>query len=233
MTTCTVHASNNKILEFIETQTEYEGKWNKPVIYYDIINTPRTMTAQQVRKALNFAMTTWDVEIPVKFKPAWVDHTTPDITISFSRTDTTFTNSSSILAYAYFPSLIPTTDSFSGKVVFNDNYLWDFLGKGIKASDALAKGWIDGTVNPDNIIKTYSIVAVLIHELGHSLGLRHDETGNNDGTDVMDAYYSGISRLELSGRDISRIVAKYQAEVYAVGRYARLKNAIRKAKLRL
>ena len=83
-------------------------------------------------------------------------------------------------------------------------------------------------------MKTYSLIAVLIHELGHSLGLRHDVSGNSDGIDVMDAFYSGINRIELSERDLYRIHLKYKAEIYENwGRYERLKNAIRKAKLRL
>ena len=230
MSGCTVHTNNRTNLEFIETQTEWAGKWTKPVMYYAIENLPRTMTQQQVRKALNYAMTTWDIEIPIKFKPAWVDKVTPDIVLSFSATDKLFIDSPSVLAYAYFPE----QGSVSGKVVFNDNYIWDFLGKGIKAKDALAKGWITGTSNPENIMKTYSILAVLIHELGHSLGLRHDTSGNSDGIDVMDAFYSGIDRIELSERDLERIHLKYKAEIYEnFGRYERLKNAIRKSKLRL
>ncbi len=222
-------------MEFIENQTEWDGKWDKPVMYYEVIGTCRTMSNRQLRKALNYAMTTWDIEIPVTFKPVWFRGNRtqePDITIDFKNRDTdqTFKDSGSVLAYAYFPA----QGSYSGKVVFNDDYIWDFIGKGMKASEALKKGWITGTNNPDNIIRTYSIVAVLIHELGHSLGLRHDVSGNNDGTDVMDAIYSGKNRLELSTRDIYRIVKKYGNRIYSRwARYARLKKAMKRAKLRL
>ena len=231
---CVIHDSRKYQMEFIENQTVWDGTSDKPVMYYEVIGTCRTMSKKQLRKALNYAMTTWDLEIPVTFKPYWygVTSTSPDITIDFKAKDSdqTFRDSGSVLAYAYFPA----QGSYSGKIVFNDDYIWDNLGKGMKASEALKKGWITGTNNPDNIIRTYSVVAVLIHELGHSLGLRHDVSGNNDGTDVMDAIYSGKNRLELSTRDIYRIVKKYGNRIYSRwSHYARLKKAIKRAKLRL
>ena len=235
MIKCVIHDSRKYQMEFVETQTEWAGKWDKPVMYYEVIGTCRTMSNRKLRKALNYAMTTWDLEIPVTFKPVWFRGgrgQTPDLTIDFksSSEDQLFKDSPSVLAYAYFPE----QGSVSGKVVFNDDYIWDNLGKGIKASEALKKGWITGTNNPDNIIRTYSVVAVLIHELGHSLGLRHDVTGNFDGTDVMDAIYSGQNRLELSPRDIYRIVKKYGNRIYSRWtHYGRLKKAMKRAKLRL
>jgi len=211
--TCNVYASNknNNALEFIEDQPEWDGKWDKPIIYYKIIGECRTMTRREIRKALNYAMTTWDIEIPIIFKSAWWFLKTPDITIDFKgkNEDTVFRDKPSVLAYAYFPA----QGSVSGQVVFNNDYLWDYLGR-------------------EN--RTYSIIAVLVHELGHSLGLRHDVTGNKSGIDVMDAYYSGEDRIELSERDISRIVAKYGARIYSRWNgYNRLKKAIARGKKRL
>lgn len=232
---CTIKDSKKVQMEFIENQPEWEGKWNKPVMYYEVIGTCRTMTQKQIRKALNYAMTTWDLEIPITFKPVWFrgnNSSGTDITIDFKNKSNyeTFRKSPTVLAEAYFPA----QGSVSGKVIFNDDYIWDMLGLGINAGEALDKDWITGTNNRDNIIRTYSIIAVLIHELGHSLGLRHDVSGNNDGTDAMDAFYSGKSRLELSERDIYRIVSKYGNRIYSRwSHYARLKKAIRRSKLRL
>lgn len=214
------------------TQDERDGKWNKKIMYYDIVGECRTMSNKDIKRAFNIAMTTWDIEIDIVFKPSWVDQVTPDITLDFksSDLDKLFKDSSGVLAYAYYPA----QGTVSGKIVFNDDYIWDFSGKGIKAGDALAKGWINGTSNPDNVIKTYSIIAVLIHELGHSLGLTHDVSGNKEGTDVMDAYYSGADRFELSERDLFRILLKYPARKYSSwNAYGRLKNAIKRSKLRL
>ena len=223
---------NQDKLEF-SVQDEWDGKWSKDVMYYDVIGICRSMTEKQMRRALNSAMTTWDIEIPVKFHPAWVDDTIiPDITIDFKNktTDDYFKKSPSVLAYAFMPN----QGTVSGKLVFNDDYIWDFLGKGMKASDALKKGLIAGTVNPDNIIKTYSLVVVLVHELGHMLGLTHDTSGNQEGLDVMDAYYSGIDRISLSDRDLYRIRLKYGIRKFSNwSRYSDLKRAITKSILRL
>ena len=88
--------------------------------------------------------------------------------------------------------------------MFNDAYLWSMDGK------------------PFNGKRTWNILHVLIHELGHSLGLTHDQ--NNDSTDVMDPYYNGTV-LDLSKNDISRIREKYGSRIFKhQSRYHRLKN---------
>ena len=92
-------------MEFIENQTEWDGKWDKPVMYYEVIGTCRTMSNRQLRKALNYAMTTWDIEIPVTFKPVWFRGNRtqePDITIDFKdkSQDQLFKDIPSVLEYA-------------------------------------------------------------------------------------------------------------------------------------
>jgi predicted Zn-dependent protease len=62
-------------------------------------------------------------------------------------------------------------------------------------------------------LKTYNLYAVLIHELGHTLGLKHDVTGAKYGSDVMDAFYS-VDNLDLSDRDILRIRIKYGQRIW-------------------
>ena len=123
--------------------------------------------------------------------------------------DNYFKDRPSVLAYAYFPG----QGNVSGKVVFNASYIWDLKGRGIKGKDAIKKGLVDNVSYPENILKTYNIYAVLIHELGHTLGLKHDVTGANDGADIMDPYYS-VDNLDLSDRDIYRIRVKYGQRVW-------------------
>jgi len=225
---CIVY-STFKGREFIEDQTEWAGKWDNKIMYYGIINPCRTLDEKQVRKALNLAMTTWDVEIDITFKPAWISEDVANITIDFKSPieDSTFKDKPSILAYAYFPS----QGSVSGKVVFNNDYIWSMDGKPITGKEAKTRGWVTDA-NDNSNLRTFNIITVLIHELGHSLGLRHDVSGAGEGRDVMDAFYDGA--VNLSERDILRILLKYPARVYSgFNHYGRLKKWLARKKASL
>ena len=176
-----------------ETQEELNAKWDKDTITYSILS--YTNDFDKLRTALNLAMTSWDIEIPIKLK--WVREKS-DITLEFSTTDKYFTDSPGVLAYAYFPN----SGMLSGKIVFNDEYLWSIDGKPITAAE-YTKRTGKQVSNESNMFATYNILHTLIHEIGHSLGLVH--SGYKD--DVMYPFYNGI--MELSYNDIIRITNKY------------------------
>ncbi len=201
---------NGKFDEIV--QDEWPSVWSENTLYYNILDRCRTMNFYDLRRALNTAMTTWDFEVAVHFKPSWAYNEPADLKIFFksSEEDELFNRKPSVLAYAYFPG----QGNLDGIIVFNDDYIWTLNGKSIKAKDAYDKGWIDKFVDPDNQIRTYNLIQVLMHELGHSLGLKHDVSGNNDGSDVMDAFYDG-TRHDLSERDIYRIRLKYPIRIFS------------------
>lgn len=200
--------SRNEIngqVSFISEQTEWQHKWEKYLLTYDVEyhKSLKLISKRQLKRAVNLAVSTWNFEIPIKFKSAW--NTKADIEIRFKTKDedSYFKERPSVLAYAYYPKT-----SKQGQVVFNASYIWDLKGRGIKGKDAIKKGLVENVSYPENILKTYNLYAVLIHELGHTLGLKHDVTGAQDGADIMDPYYS-VDNLDLSDRDIYRIRVKY------------------------
>jgi len=198
-------------VEFIQEQTEWKHKWEKDILTYDVEyhESLKLISKRQLKRAVNLAISTWNFEIPLKFKSAWKTQADIEIRFATKDEDNYFKDRPSVLAYAYFPG----QGNVSGKVVFNASYIWDLKGRGIKGKDAIKKGLVDNVSYPENILKTYNIYAVLIHELGHTLGLKHDVTGAKDGSDVMDPYYS-VDNLDLSDRDIYRIRVKYGVRVY-------------------
>lgn len=223
---CVVYSNIiNHEVEFVQKQDEWKHKWEKDIMYYDVEyhDSLKLISEKQLKRAVSLAMTTWDIEIPVTFKPSWWRLGPSDINIKFESRDDNkyFKEHPSVLAYAYLPG----QGTYSGKIVFCTDYIWDLNGKGIKGSEALKKGIVKGA-SPDNILKTYNINHVLIHELGHSLGLRHDVNRNT--TDVMDPYYKGTT-LDLSDNDIIRIRLKYGIRKFNNWkRYTRLKRWLKR-----
>src|SRR3990167_6186524 len=174
-------------------ESELTAKWNKSELTYSIIN--YTHDFDKLRTALNLAMTSWDIEIPIRLKYVKINS---DITLAFSTTDKYFTDMPGVLAYAYFPD----SGSLSGKIIFNDNYLWSIDGKPISAREYMKRTGKQ-VANMDNMFATYNILHTLTHEIGHSLGLIH----SNYKIDVMYPFYNGV--MELSENDIIRITNKY------------------------
>lgn len=205
-------------IEF-QAQQEWNGKWNLDTISYKYnYREQKVLTESDLKFALNTAMRSWDVEIPVKFE-SWKTSLglPPHIVIDFKTPDEDqyFKDRPSVLAYAYFPGT-----QKQGEIVFNLAYIWSIHGKGV---DAHLIDPIHYKPNSGTLIKTWNITHVLIHELGHSIGLTHDETMSTQ--DVMDPYYSGM--LELSANDIKRVRAKYGNTDMPIHRYSRWKKFLK------
>ena len=196
MAICYVRDKNGELEFSEEDQTHWNHKWDKQVVYYALQKDSEDIEGRALeRRAVNLAMSTWNFEIPLKLKSVRRGQT-PDIFINFAQEDDDEYLKGNILAYAYYPKT-----SHSGKIVFNEKFLWSLNGDPINAHTAFPDLYPMGTRTS---VKTYNMCHVLIHEIGHSLGLTHDANNSNS---VMWWQYSW--QLHLNDYDIKRITDKY------------------------
>ncbi len=97
----------------------------------------------------------------IKFKRIRDPNVEVDIPIVFTHDDPLFVDHPNVLAYAYLPTENPRTHKWSGDMVINDRHDWHIYG------------------DPLGQFKRYPLLAVVMHELGHSLGLKHDESNTD------------------------------------------------------
>lgn len=196
-TICYVRANSDGELEFSEEdQTHWKHKWTKDVVTYQLQKDSEDIEGTSIEKrGVNLAMSTWNFEIPLKLRSTRNDN--PDVYINFCRAknDEFFKDRKGILAYAYYPKT-----QHAGKIVFNEDFLWTLNGKPVEAwkvDKRYAK-------TSKTKLRSYNMIHVLIHEMGHCLGLTHD-VKNEDS--VMWWQYNG--QLHLHDNDIKRITKKY------------------------
>ena len=98
-----------------------------------------------------------------------------------------FENKKSIFAHAFFPG----QGSASGNCHFND--FWDWVA---------ASKWQDLMHAP--------MVPISIHEIGHLLGLRHDNLSTSMNTEIMYASFNlGRKKWKLGPNTVARIQDRY------------------------
>ncbi len=160
--------------------------WDDGEISYRLNNYSSDFLESWQTRAVVVALRCWQLRITkLKFRRERNRDTNVDFDISFEPKD--HFNSDNILAFAYFPG----QGDISGDVHINDNWDWQ---PGVHLSD----------------MGRPPLVPVMIHEFGHSLGLRHDTLSSSMNKEIMyPSINFGTPTNKLGPRDVERIQERY------------------------
>jgi len=186
---CELHSEENRIefTENIEGIDEWPHSWPDGEISYRLNNSTNDIEKESHQKrAVTVSLRTWQLRInKLKFRRERNPNATVDFEVSFEPLSH-FDNQKGVLAHAYFPG----QGKVSGDCHINDE--WD---------------WVPATKY--QTISKPPLVPILIHEFGHSLGLRHDTA---EVQSIMYPSFSlGQKKNKLGPRDIQRIQERYGA----------------------
>jgi len=174
-------------LKFTETVderiSEWPHSWPLGEISYRLNNRSDDFTKKFQERAVTVALRAWQLRIKnLKFRKERNRDAHVDFNVSFE--DLSHFSGKGVLAHAYFPG----QGDLSGDCHINDD--WD---------------WVAG-VHLATLSKP-PLVPILMHEFGHSLGLRHDPF---DRTDIMyPSFNLGERKNNLGSRSISRMQERY------------------------
>jgi len=173
--------------ENIEGIDEWPHSWPDGEISYRLNNVTGDISKEDnQRRAVTVALRTWQLRInKVRFRRERNPDVTVDFEVSFEDL-AHFDNIKGVLAHAYFPG----QGEVSGDCHINDE--WD---------------WVTST--KFSTLSKPPLIPILIHEFGHSLGLRHDTTERE--AIMYPSYDFGKKINRLHPRDIARIQERYGA----------------------
>ena len=165
---------------------EWPHSWPDGEVSYRLNSYSTDFSDRDQLRAVTIALRTWQLRInKLRFRRERNIDVTVDFEVSFEPTD--HLSSGNVFAHAYFPG----QGEISGDVHINDGS-WD---------------WVSGVHLND--LAHPPLVPIMIHEFGHSLGLRHD-TATMDSI-MYPSFNMGTRKTNLGERDIFRIQERYGA----------------------
>ena len=160
-------------------------RWDHRNLTYAIENTPANLTIDQVRAAIQQALSFWAAVTPLVFEEVQITQG-HDFRIRFVAGDhgdgSSFDGPGSVLAHAFFPP--PNGGDLAGDAHFDTAETWDVI------------------LPPPS--GAFDLVTVAAHEFGHSLGLNHSQIQGA----LMFPTYAGSHRF-LAADDVAGIQAIY------------------------
>jgi len=188
---CEAVQDGNKIgyKENIEGLTEWpmSKNWPDGEVSYRLNNHSSDFIEDWQTRAIVVAFRTWQLRINrLKLRRERNPDAHVDMNISWEMLDKF--SGRNVFAHAWFPG----QGEISGDVEINDEaWMWQ---PGVHLSDMARP----------------PLVPIMIHEIGHSLGLRHDTLGSSMNTEIMyPSYNMGRKQTTLGPRDIKRIQERY------------------------
>ncbi len=161
------------------------GQWTSNNLTYKFVNGTADLAGDAEQDFVRQAFQVWADVTPLTFTEV-VGQGDADFLVSWVTGDhgdgSSFDGPGHVLAHAFFPPPINPHPGIAGDVHFDDAETW---------ADTHGGGNID-------------LLTVAIHEIGHSLGLRH----SNVGSAIMFPTYNGI-RHDLDADDIAGIQSIY------------------------
>lgn len=163
---------------------EWKHSWHKGTLTYKLLSyTNDWKSRYDQERAVTVAFRAWGLRVrDIKFKRVYGD-AKADFKIEFRELEH-FDNRKGVLAHAYFPG----QGEVSGDICINDN--WDWVPH---------SNWQDLARPP--------LVTVLMHEIGHALGLRHDNRSKD--CIMYPSMNLGKTKNVLHQYDIERIQERY------------------------
>ncbi len=172
-----------KFTENIEGVDEWPYSWPDGEISYRLNNHSLDFAEHHQLRAVTVALRAWQIRISkLKFRRERNKDVHVDFQIAFQPLDKF--RSKGILAHAWFPN----QGDISGDVEINDDWNWV---SGVHLNDL---------AHPP-------LVPILIHEFGHSLGLRHDITTTD--SILYPSFNLGRDKNNLHTNDVTRIQSRY------------------------
>lgn len=169
--------------ENLEGIDEWPHNWADGEISYRLNNLSQDFRSKDQIRAVTVALRVWQLRVnKIKFRRERNPTAHVDFNVSWEEVHKF--SSPSVLAHAWFPG----QGDISGDVEINDEWDW------------VPSAYFQNLAQPP-------LVAVLIHEFGHSLGLRHDT--HTEQSIMYPSFNLGRKKNSLHDRDVQRIQERY------------------------